>query len=350
MGSKIISKQEDQRKRIYEFYISNRTFGKKFTVNHFISENIPKSTIYSIIDRAENESGHERVQGSGRVAKIMKPSDIGKLIQYFDHQDGISQRQAARKFKCSQSYVNKTLRTKTLVKCNKKKRIPDRSDDQKASAQIKCDRLYRKLANLSVVMDDESYFTLGHSTINGNNFFYSSNKKQTLPSVKYATKSKFEKKLLVWIAISEKGITTPYFVPSGLAVNQKIYLEHCIQKRLIPFIKKHHSDGNYMFWPDLASSHYAKSVIQFFDENKIKYVKRFDNPANLPEVRPIENFWSILKGLVYKNYWKAENLEKLEARIKYCLSKVEPDLVKSLMQNTRSLVGQIRTNGVIEKN
>ena len=97
---------------------------KKITVNHFISENILKSTIYNIIDRAENESGHERVQGSGRVAKTMKPKGIGKLIQHFYHQDGMSQRQAARKFKCSQSNVNKTLRTKTLIKGNKKKTDP----------------------------------------------------------------------------------------------------------------------------------------------------------------------------------------------------------------------------------
>ena len=34
----------------------------------------------------------------------------------------------------------------------------------------------------------------------------------------------------------------------------------CIKKRLFPFIEEHHSDGQYLFLPDLASSHYSKTV------------------------------------------------------------------------------------------
>jgi hypothetical protein len=104
-------------------------------------------------------------------------------------------------------------------------------------------------------MDDESYFTFAHTSINGNDRFYTSNVNVT---VKYRLIEKFQKKLLVWIAFSENGITEPYFVPNGLAVNLKIYLNECIKKRLLLFINQHHSDGKYIFWPDLASSHYAK--------------------------------------------------------------------------------------------
>ena len=75
-----------------------------------------------------------------------------------------------------------------------------------------------------------------------------------------------------------------------------VYKNDCIIKRLIPFINKHHSDGNYVFWPDLASSHYARSVTNYLDEKNIRYVTKFDNPACVPELRPIEDFWSILKG------------------------------------------------------
>ena len=41
-----------------------------------------------------------------------------------------------------------------------------------------------------------------------------------------------------------------------------------------------------------------------------------DNTANLPEVRPIEDFWSILKAKVYENNWEAKTLHQLEIRIK----------------------------------
>ena len=143
-------------------------------------------------------------------------------------------------------------------------------------------------------MDDESYFTLTHSTINGNKRFYSSNIRNCPAQVlKYSPVTKFEPKILVYYIFSEEGISKPYFVPSGLAINQDVYLKHCIKQRLIPFIEEHHSDDEYIFQPDLASSHYAKKVVEYLREKKVNFVEKEDNPANVPECRPIEDFWSI---------------------------------------------------------
>ena len=197
-------------------------------------------------------------------------------------------------------------------------------------------------------MDDESYFTLAHTSINGNDRFYTSDFDSTPASVKYTQTEKFKKKLLVYVCFSEKGIAKPYFIPSGLAVNQTIYLEECIKKTLIPFIEQHHSDGKYVFWPDLASSHYAKSVIAYLREKKVNFVEKIDNPANLPECRPIENFWSILKGEVYKNNWQAENIDKLRDRIKYCLRKIDLNLIQSLARSIPRCLDKVRRYGLIE--
>ncbi len=121
---------------------------------------------------------------------------------------------------------------------------------------------------------------------------------------------------MVWLAGSERELYRPFFVPSGLAVNKKIYEEECIEKRLVPFINTHHADGNYLFWPDLASSHYATTVTDYFKAHNIKFVQKADNPPAVPEVRPIEDFWSILKGKVYEKNWQAKNVDQLRDRIK----------------------------------
>lgn len=86
------------------------------------------------------------------------------------------------------------------------------------------------------------------------------------------------------------------------------------------------------------------------NEKKVHFVERFENPPNLPECRPIENFWSILKGLVYKDNWQAENLDQLRRKIKLCLSKVDFDLIQRLALSIPSLVDNVRRNGVVEKN
>jgi len=48
--------------------------------------------------------------------------------------------------------------------------------------------------------------------------------------------------------------------------------------------------------PDLPSSHYAKTAVDYFREEKLKFVETIESQANpVPEARPIEEFWSILK-------------------------------------------------------
>ena len=135
-------------------------------------------------------------------------------------------------------------------------------------------------------------------------------KSATPASKKYTPVKKFEQKLLVWLIISERGISAPTIRKSGLAVNKTVYLDF-IKRGVIPFIKKHHSDGNYKFWPDLASSHYANTVVNYLIDQNIEFVQKCENPANVPEVRPIEDFWSILKEKVYENGWRAKNLDEL---------------------------------------
>ena len=60
----------------------------------------------------------------------------------------------------------------------------------------------------------------------------------------------------------------------------------------------------------------------FLCENLIHQIDK-DNPANLPEVRPIEDFWSILKAKVYENNWEAKTLHQIEVRIERCLKEVD---------------------------
>ena len=101
-------------------------------------------------------------------------------------------------------------------------------------------------------------------------------------------------------------MSRPFIQNSKIAINQDVYLEKCIKRRLIPYIRANYPE-NYVFWPDLASSHYPKKVVNHLCHESINFVEKEDNPANVPEARSIEDFWSILTGNVYAKGWKAEN-------------------------------------------
>ena len=70
-----------------------------------------KSTIYKIIQRAENRLGSKRRIGSGRKPKIIDTKGKQKLKVIFDQPDKVPQMQAARSLKCSQQYIRKHLRS-----------------------------------------------------------------------------------------------------------------------------------------------------------------------------------------------------------------------------------------------
>ena len=94
---------------------------------------------------------------------------------------------------------------------------------------------------------------------------------------------------MVWVAICKCGISKPLIPRSkSEAVNSDIYIKECLEKRMLPFIREHHQDSNYIFWPDLASCHYSKQTVAWMDEN-VKFVPKDINPPNVPQARPIEN-------------------------------------------------------------
>lgn len=78
--------------------------------------------------------------------------------------------------------------------------------------------------------------------------------------------------------------------------------------------------------------------MKFLDENDINYVAKDDNPPNCPEVRPIENYFSILKQRVYAENWSAENRDQLIRRIKKCTKEISLQTYQSLFCNLKTKI------------
>ena len=117
---------------------------------------------------------------------------------------------------------------------------------------------------------------------------------RTVPeNVKFKPISKFSKKVMVWIAMSSRGVSEPYIVKSGNAINAEVYIRECLT-RSKNFIDKYHSDNNYIFWPDLASSHYASITQQFYETVGIKVLPKNVSPLmslNFGQLRHFGHIW-----------------------------------------------------------
>ena len=66
----------------------------------------------------------------------------------------------------------------------------------------------------------------------------------------------------------------------------------------------------------------------------------------MPEVRPVEDFWAILKREVYKNGWSTKSIPNLIARIRSSLKKIDQTLVQRLMEGVVKRLDTVRRHGV----
>ena len=106
------------------------------------------------------------------------------------------------------------------------------------------------------IMDVEKYFILANESMSTNRAFYTSDLSIMPSDVKFKRTEKYCTKVLLWIPISENRISK-----QTQPINEITYFKDCIQARVISFINTYDNKQNVLFWADLATSHYAESVI-----------------------------------------------------------------------------------------
>jgi len=126
--------------------------------------------------------------------------------------------------------------------------------------------------------------------------------------------------------ITQRSVQS-FFCQSGNAINKNFYND-ILKEKLVPFIKKNYSPGDYVFWPDLVSAHYAALVTIYLKNQKIPYIPKFMISANLPKALPKKDLWANLKKEVYKGNWRANNHTELENRIRRCLGNMDLKVVQ----------------------
>ena len=89
-------------------------------------------------------------------------------------------------------------------------------------------------------------------------------------------------------------------------------------------------------------------MLQCLRDEGITFVDKKDNPSNVPEAQCIEDFWALLESMVYAKNWRAENVDQLSRRIRYCIKKIDVSIVQKLAMSTKDRIDRIRLNGVIE--
>jgi transposase len=300
---------------IIQYY---QNHGKSDTVRCFTGIHFSRRAIYLILERYEKTGSIERKVGSGRKAVKLKESKKKRLLQNSTTSGGQSIRKLSRKFQISKSYVHDILKKNNIL-FRKRKEAPKVSPAQiirqESRLQLLSEIVTQK-KKTHFVLDDESYFTLTGAQNSG--YYVESNKQNEVPdNIRLKFREKFCPKVLVWVAISKRGISSLCIRKSNAeALNSEIYISECLNKHLLPFLKENYPSGHFLFWPDLASCHYSRATLSWLREQKIPFVEKENNPPCAPQIRPIERFWAHLKEKVYEGGWTADSQQQLISRIR----------------------------------
>lgn len=320
------SNQVEVRKRILHERQQNPTLSVRDLAKKL---KLPKSTVFSVCKSFDQRLTVDRKVGSGTNRKVCSRQMDRKVVAIIEKHPNLSVRNVARKVGKSKSYVQK-VKQRHGLKAYKVKKVPNRDDKQNFNAKSRAKVLYTQLLQKfsCTIMDDETYVLEDFKQLPGLAFYTAMQRNAVAECYRTKKQSKFPKKYLVWQAICSCGRKSKSFVSTG-TINKDIYEKECLQKRLLPFIRSHDSPA--LFWPDLASCHYAKSILEWYNAHEVKYVPKTANPPNCPELRPVEKYWALIKRKLFETKKKANGINDFKRRWKNAAASISEDTVRNLM-------------------
>lgn len=281
----------ENRKKILHIFEENPTWSYSMISK---AAGIPKSTVFCVIKRFKKTLTIERAKGSGRKLGTGDKKLAQQVMRSIKQNPELSDRNRAKKNGTSSNTVRR-IRLKAGYKCFRAIKVPNRNDIQEKSVKKRSRMLYDQLLTKlegCFIMDDETYVKVDQGQCPGQKFYVANERLNVHSKYEYIKLDKYGKKMLIWQAICTCGLKSqPYVTSSTLTTD--LYIKECLTKRLLPFIRRH--DSSTLFWPDLATCHYSRRTIAWYEENNVAFVPKEMNPPNSPNFRPIERYWAITK-------------------------------------------------------
>lgn len=333
----------EQRRNIVHKYLQNPTWSMRLIAREL---KISPSTVRDVIKRYKTSLSVERHPKTVQKRGPRDPATASKIRRDVVRNPKRSYTKRAEKLGTTVSVV-RTEMERAGYKAYRVIKVPNRNEKQEKAVKTRVRLLYNRLVqqrDQCILMDDETYVYSDNAQARGNDVYYAKTRLGVAEKHKFKKLDKFPQKFLIWQGICSCGKKTDAFIAKG-TINADLYLQECLKKRVLPFIRKHRSPV--LFWPDLATAHYARKVQEWYREENIEFVEKSMNPPNCPELRPIERYWAIMKS---KLSGESRFCRTAPAMLKYwnrhCSTITIAD-VQTLMRGVKSKVRQmVRGNRV----
>ena len=137
--------------------------------------------------------------------------------------------------------------------------------------------------------------------------------------------------VMFWAGIFGDKLVGPFKLDKGVKMNSAVYSEF-LETHYIPWEESLPLavSKNLVFMQDNAPSHASKYTSQFLTGHNISGARLMKWPAASPDINPIENYWSLIKSIVYKSGTQYSNNESLWQGIQDGAAQIPPETIKKL--------------------
>jgi transposase len=322
---------------VKHYYASNNNAS---VAARLVDQHSPQpSTVIRLVKKFEETGSVKDADRSGRPSLYRNLDFQDAVLHEIDQNTPSSSRRISAQLRANSDYnVSHSTVLKTLAKLGLKPYTPrlchalnEDDPDRRVEACMMFEEMF--IADPTrldrIIWSDESTFKLnGH--INRHNCVYWNfdnqhhiiEKDVHLPGV------------MVWCAISSRGIIGPYFFDG--TVTGVSYL-HMLREFLLPILMDYPDD--IMFQQDGAPPHYALIVREFLNDNfPERWIGRrgpIEWPARSPDLTPPDFFlWGLLKDKVYSR--NPRTIPQLKIAITEEIHSIEVELCEKVCRSVRN--------------
>lgn len=337
-----MGKQEENRKKIITKYLENPQKSIRLIAKEV---QCSPSTTSDVIKRYKETLTYIRKPGSGGKSRFTDNKLVQKISSLATRKPNSTVRELSQKTGTSKSNVHRILKKRGL-NAYRVQKCANRNDLQATRAKTRARKLYDQYLrgrDRCIIMDDETYVVADFKQLPGRGFYRAFKRFGVCRSFKYQRLTKFPKKFMVWQAICSCGRKSKTYIAKG-SLTSELYLKECLKQRLLPFIKSHSVSP--LFWPDLATVHYSRTVMEWYETNKVIVVPKSCNPPNTPHLRPIEKYWALVKQKLRKGQKIATNALSFQKYWNSAAKMINECLVKRLMAGLPSKVNKFSRTSI----
>lgn len=292
--------------------------------------NITSMTVSRIKNKVRNAKSESPPMPRNAKKPKMTKRQLSTLKTLLFMVNPPSQVQMARRFQVSRSTIQRMI-TKLGMRLVVKPKCHAISDKTIKKRFERSWKLYMKLKNdnwKKFITSDECLFTVDQ--LGGQTRVQYISRDQIRSDAEVFTAASHPASVMVWCAMSSRGLLKPVFVKPGVKINSHYYIDNVL-KKLPKEAKRLFPDGDYIFHQDSAPAHTAKITLEFLRKNKINFIKPEEWMPSSPDAAPCDFFlWSYVQQKL-----KAEPVGdkmQLQKSITKVLKRVPQDMINRALK------------------